>query len=107
MNRIPPVDEFFMEYLGVDCDFMESMRNQLDKCSGFDFGTITDTMLEFTKLHVEAALKEASEKAYAQGIGSSLTTKDSCFKWTFAGSIGDIEINKASILNSYPLANIC
>lgn len=106
MSKIPTADVFFMEYLDVDCDFMESMREQLDKCSGFNFGTITDTMIEFAKLHVQAALETASEKAYAQGIGSSLTTHDSCFKWTFGGSIGNIEMNKDSILNAYPLTNI-
>ena len=62
MSKIPPVDEFFMEYLDVDCDFMESVREQLDKCSGFNLGTITDTMIEFAKLHVQAALEAALEE---------------------------------------------
>jgi hypothetical protein len=67
---------------------------------------IQEAMIGFAKYHVEAALKEASEKAYARGKGSSLTTKDKNFFYTFAGHIGEIEMNKSSILNAYPLQNI-
>ena len=60
-------------------------------------------MIEFAKMHVQEALKQASEKAYAQGKGSTLTTKRSNFYYTYAGHIGKIEMNKESILNAYPL----
>ena len=46
-------------------------------------------MIEFAKLHVEAALKEASEKATTDGYGDG-----------YAG------IDEDSILNAYPLTNI-
>jgi hypothetical protein len=52
-------------------------------------------MIEFAKLHVEAALKEASEKAeiHTEVISGDLFL--------------DLEvINKDSILNSYPPENI-
>jgi hypothetical protein len=48
-------------------------------------------MIDFAKLHVEAALKEASEKAYFRDSN---------------GFVCKTEENKKSILNSYPLENI-
>jgi hypothetical protein len=45
-------------------------------------------MIEFAKLHVEAALKEAAEKAITEEV------------W------GDYYVDKKSILNSYPLTSI-
>lgn len=50
-----------------------------------------DLMIEFAKLHVEAALKAASENAETRYIPY---TDD------------EYEIDKNSILNSYPLDNI-
>jgi hypothetical protein len=49
-----------------------------------------DAMIEFAKLHVEAALKSASEKAK---IDKSVT-----FGWE--------KVDRPSILKSYPLENI-
>jgi hypothetical protein len=49
-----------------------------------------DAMIEFAKLHVEAALKAASEKAK---IDKSVT-----FGWE--------KVDRPSILKSYPLENI-
>ena len=68
-----------------------------------NFNNVTDMLIEFAKMHVQEALRLASEKAYAQGKGSSLTTKSSNFYYTFVGNIGKIEMNKDSILNAYPL----
>ena len=67
---------------------------------------INNAMIEFAKMHVQEALKQDSEKAYAQGKGSTLTTKRSNFYYTYAGHIGKIEMNKESILNAYPLDSI-
>ena len=52
---------------------------------------ITRTMIEFAKLHVEAALKAASENVET--------------KWV-EYTDHDYEIDKESILNSYPSTNI-
>lgn len=52
-------------------------------------------MIEFAKLHVEAALKEASEKV-------SLTD----FAWEFLQEGAYDAIDKDTILNAYPLNNI-
>jgi len=54
---------------------------------------IKKMMIEFAKLHVEAALKEASEKAKMIDVGIDY----SIILW---------EVDKDSILNSYPLENI-
>jgi hypothetical protein len=51
--------------------------------------TEEEIMIEFTKLHVEAALKEASEDVELETYGN------------FGNSV-----NKDSILNAYPLENI-
>ena len=59
-------------------------------------GSIHDSMIEFAKLHVEAAFKEASEngQAFVNGNGEWVSSNVTAF------------INKDSILNSYPLENI-
>ena len=55
----------------------------------FELDQITELMQEFAKIHVEAVLKEASEKAIIDyDIGG----------YSF--------VSKQSILNSYPLTNI-
>lgn len=69
-------------------------------------GTLALALIEFAKLHIENALKIASERACAYGEGSSLNTNDSNFFYTFAGHIGKIKINKDSILNAYPASNV-
>ena len=61
---------------------------------------IHESMIQFAKLHVEAALKEASEKATA---GQTFVD--------MGGEFEDIPIYEAyvvkdSILNAYPLENI-
>ena len=55
-----------------------------------DDDTIYEAMVEFAKLHVEAALKAASEDAH---------TKDVPYT-------DDVEVDKDSILSAYPLENI-
>ena len=54
-------------------------------------GDIKTAMIEFAKLHVQAALKDASEK--------STVIRDEEF-YTIS------HVNKNSILNAYPLTNI-
>ena len=70
------------------------------------YGTIlmkpTQSAIEFAKLHVEAALKEISEKAFAESSRSNMTSRGSltCIH------LGEVSINKESIINAYPLTNI-
>jgi hypothetical protein len=76
---IPTAEDFCNEKLGFE-----------------EYGTdIPYFMIEFAKLHVEQALKEASEKAQ--------------IKYEYSGNVGEycdefVDIN--SILNSYPLDKI-
>ena len=56
-----------------------------------NFNNVTDMLIEFAKLHVEQALKEASENA------------DTIYR---GDSFGDYIVDKDSILNAYPLENI-
>jgi hypothetical protein len=81
MEKILTAEEFIQDYWDVDCDFMESMREQLDKCYGFDFYNIPDLMAQFAKYHVEIALNAAS---------------DATLLYDF----------KEEIIKSYPLENI-
>jgi hypothetical protein len=62
---------------------------------------IQKAMIEFAKLHVEAALKEASEAATINKNKGQVTGRE-------FGNVtdGSYSINQPSILNSYPLENI-
>ena len=76
MEKIPTANELFEQYHGFEAD--SSSRD------------IISLMIEFAKLHVEAALKAALNSVeYADGNDSA---------------VGDID--EESILNSYPLSNI-
>lgn len=57
---------------------------------------IPETMIEFAKIHVEAALKSAAENAELDDIGSHNGEE-----W-----ISHTIVDKDSILKSYPLDNI-
>jgi hypothetical protein len=74
MNKIPTAEEFWFKNTGQNINQEEY-----------------SAMIEFAKLHVEAALKEASKKV--------TVTRDKEF-YTLSN------VNKNSILKSYPLTNI-
>jgi hypothetical protein len=76
MNNIPTAEKFFL----------------LAENWGFAGKQVHEKMIEFAKLHVKAALKEASEKATA---GHS-------YPWTH----NEPYVDKDSILNAYSLDNI-
>jgi hypothetical protein len=75
MTEISTVEEFWFKNTGQNINQEEY-----------------SAMIEFAKLHVEAALKEASEKANYNTYGHE--------------HIEEVWIDKDSILNSYPLTNI-
>ena len=77
MEKIPTAEEILQKHVPNRYTKENSWKN---------------AMIEFAKLHVEAALKEASEKA------------DIIFEG--AGHSADAYIDKQSILNSYYLTNI-
>jgi len=81
-NKIPTAEEFFTSVVGENPD---EFNRSIKEC-----------MIEFAKLHVEAALKEVSKKA--------VLTDEVCdvlqVHWF------DEYIDKDSILNAYPLDKI-
>jgi hypothetical protein len=85
MEKIPTAEEFIQE----------AQRNP---GKGW---TARKTMIEFAKLHVEAALKEASEAATINKNKGQVTGRE-------FGNVtnGSYSINQPSILNSYPLDKI-
>lgn len=89
MEKVPTAESFLitrgcqrMNCDGEKCDFFEDVQPK--------------DLIEFAKLHVEAALKQASEKAK--------------IKYEYSGNTGseyyDEFVDPISILNSYPLTNI-
>ena len=66
--------------------------------SAMAISDISEMMIEFAKLHVETALKEASEQAKTDVV---LKRNKVSFSAEY-----DKVIDKNSILNSYPLDNI-
>lgn len=85
-NKIPTTEVFIQEYLGASNEFMESMREQIDECSGFNWDNITDFMIEFTRLHVEACQSQICHQM-------------------------DLQLNESQdaqeiVMNAYPLENI-
>ncbi len=70
-----------------------------------NFNNVTDMLIEFAKMHVQEALKQASEKAFVEYI--DLNT-DEIFDYTDVITDDNVgaNVNKESILNAYPLENI-
>lgn len=80
----------------------------------FEIQDSIDAMIEFSKLHVEAALKEASEKAIRDNIIDNCDDHtpyygacQSCGRHdNFKRLTSDEDKIQNSILNAYPLENI-
>jgi hypothetical protein len=87
--NIPTAEEF----LDAKSDYMYSPT------------TTIDIMIEFAKLHVEAALKEASESRCIKMLEKTWYEYSLEPDTTILARI-NITVNKDSILNSYPLTNI-
>lgn len=77
MSKIPTADEFLEK--NIDYDLPQDCYNDVERA-----------MIEFAKIHVEAALKAAASDAY---------TKDVPFS-------NDVEVDQESILTAYPSENI-
>jgi hypothetical protein len=76
-NKIPTAEEFLNS----------------KSITGIQANTISNWMIEFAKLHVEMALKEASEKAELKYRINDISCNDKI-------------LDKKSILNAYPLTLI-
>ena len=73
--------------------FLQNLIEENNHDSNID---IEDALIEFAQIHVEAALKEVSEKAKITYVYSGNTGSEYC----------DEYVDKESILNSYPSSNI-
>jgi|688.fasta_scaffold1209212_1 hypothetical protein len=78
-KQTPTAEEFYKSVVGAS-----------------PIGHTREIMIEFAKLHVQAALKAASEKAQA-GLETAHFAE---------GSYGVPVVNQSTILDSYPLDNI-
>ena len=81
-------------------DLLKNLDNMITASEFLDkgnFNNTTDMMIEFAKLHVEAALKEASEN-FKMKIKDDVHELHMNDDW--------MEVDKNSILNAYPLENI-
>lgn len=100
MSRLPTAEDFLQDHLQISHFFNEKYEKMT--CFSDD---VQQAMVEFAKLHVEAALKEAAEKARVQmsngyGVNEIIIYPNSLVDTAV------ITTNAASILNSYPLDNI-
>jgi len=88
-ERIPTIEELFKKYSSL-LQFEEGDSEYL-----IDKDDFKEAMIEFTKLHLEAALKAASVSAEIENCGNPYDTSDDskC-------------VSEKSILNAYPLDNI-
>ena len=94
MEKIPTAEEFFLNSYFSDSISQEDKELWLE-CNNQAKESIK-IMKEFAKLHVEAALKEASKKAKC--CDDAIVDLDY--------TIIDAYVEKDSILNSYSLDNI-
>ena len=87
MSNIPTAEEFFYSII---------VQSSIDENGNYSICDIQEALIEFAKLHVEAALKAASKQA---------KTKEDVAIFA-EGSYRTQVVDKESILNSYPLENI-
>jgi len=88
MSNIPTAEEFLQDSFTIS-HFYNDKYNRMS-CFSDD---VQEAMIEFAKLHVEAALKAAVKDAYIEDFGS-MQEGTTCI------------IDEDSILNAYPLNNI-
>lgn len=91
----------------IDDAFYKKNDYYLSETASETFAEIV--AIEFAKLHVEAALKAASENADAISSRSSFTSKDRTngrHPGLMCVHLGDVSVDTSSILNAYPLDNI-
>ena len=96
MEKIPTAEEV------IDKMVKFASVNDTINCTVY---SLSQVMIEFAKLHVEAALKEASEKAKASLGKDWIRTEETIHPGQLVDTI-IIKVDKDSILNSYPLTNI-
>lgn len=112
MEKIPTaesskwkIDDYIESIINSNCKEIPYEGTEINKYgikqSFVEF--LLNHRIEFAKLHVQAALKEASEKAIAQSTRSNISSRNNQL---ICIHLGEVYINKDSILNAYPLGNI-
>jgi hypothetical protein len=101
-NNIPTADEF--------------VRSRFQNSDKADFESNKRNLIEFAKIHVEAALKAASEKALLNTYKKSICSKKPRWKRVSKKEAEEgvdlfsfecqWKVSKSSIKNAYPLENI-
>jgi hypothetical protein len=101
MSNIPTAEEFLQDSFTIS-HFYNDKYNRMS-CFSDD---VQEAMIEFAKLHVEAALKAASQNAEIDDFYVFGTSEDETRinEYDLNGLKG--KISKNSILNAYPLTNI-
>jgi hypothetical protein len=120
-NNIPTAEEWIKKHYEEDVKnhFIGFSRRQNVEQTYKEYAEIyplkklEDTMIEFAKLHVEAALKKASENAIWDSISNDIGFGGSAgYDFIDTDYAGDpctgykISVNKDSIINAYPLDKI-
>ena len=92
-NKIPTAEEFLNDQ-GVPIDKLQNLP-------WFDYGNMSTWLVEFAKLHVQAALEAASKEAMISKNNGQVVGRE-------FGNVtdGSYKVNKQSILNAYPLNKI-
>jgi hypothetical protein len=91
MKKVPTAEDFLQDHHQISHFYDDKTNNMV--CFSDD---VQKAMIEFAKLHVEAALKEAIKNGEIVDIS---TYKD-------GGDSSYFGVDEQSILNSYPLENI-
>jgi hypothetical protein len=100
-TKLPTAEEFLDRYIDKH---NIPWSPDIDKL----YGAINTAMIEFAKVHAEAALKAASENANTISSNSNITSKDRLkgVQGLICVHLGNVSVDKDSIINSYPLSNI-
>jgi len=109
MEKIPTAEEWLLNH-------KEMSKYDVAYCDeggylGVNEEALYKIMIEFAKLHVEAALKAASEKAITNVFPTDEEQWEHVPEIITSEDLEDnegiyLEVDKNSILNSYPLENI-
>ena len=89
-NKIPTAEAILEQRVYLTQDDVVDVHDSLE--------SVKDAMIEFAKLHVQAALKQADEKARVTPVDHE-EISEGCFKPVWG-------VDSDSILNAYPLNNI-
>ena len=97
------------EFLKTDNAFSDEdiylLKQDLKMNNILDINDISTTMIEFAKMHVEAALKEAYNNSEMR-VSENDTNEYPSFTNNYDDGYVTITVSKNSILYAYPLENI-